>query len=427
MQASAAAEGSAAFDPQWCVFWAHHVRSSQFAIWQPYLRRSRNRFAIMATADEIPDSVRDEVGRLANCAVMEPYAEALDRLAASPEFRGFIYVGSNMDNAALMDAFPDAAHVWVGHGESAKKANRHRTASVYDSVLVADYAAVQRYPRAIRRWVQEGACAIGTPIVEGLRADPWDRPRPVRTLLYAPTWEGFVSGADYSSVADVGPALLAAMPRLAERGTTVLLRPHPGTGIRLPELRDLLDQLEAAGAVRGRVKGDQLMRADVIVSDVSGVTSEYLFTRRPAILPVTTRVRKLMGGEAGIRAEYPWVYRWDVRSESLIDRIEALERDDPLASARDAAAQRLFRDHRTLDDAVRSFDLALAAAHSRHERGSVRKAYERSRAAAVAVADRGPEPRVSSDGGDRVEGVSDQADGTALEGGGVDGISRGDG
>lgn len=427
MQASAAADGSASFDPQWCVFWAHHVRSSQFAIWQPYLRRSRYRFAIMASADDIPAPVRDEVGRLANCMVMEPYEEALDRLAEGREFEGFLYVGSNMDNAAVMDAFPDAAHVWIGHGDSAKKANRHRTASVYDSVFVADYAAVQRYPRAIRRWVLEGACAIGAPIVEGLRADPWEIPRPVRTLLYAPTWEGFASGADYSSLADVGPVLLAEMPRLAERDTTVLLRPHPGTGIRVPELRDLLEQLEAAGAVRGRVKGDELMRADVIVSDVSGVTSEYLFTRRPAILPVTQRLRKLIKDEDGIRAEYPWVYQWDVRSEGLVDRIEALERDDPLASAREVAARRLFRDHRTLDDAVRSFDLALAAAHSRHERGSVRRAYERSRAATVAVADTGPEPRVSSDGGDRVEGVSDRADGTALEGGGVDGISRGDG
>jgi hypothetical protein len=425
MQASADAGGSVSFEPEWCVFWAHYVRSSQFAIWQPYLRRSRFRFGIMATANEVPASVRDEVGRLANCLILEPYAEVLDRLAESHEFRGFIYVGSNMDNAALMDAFPDAAHVWVGHGESAKKANRHRTASAYDSVFVADYAAVQRYPRAIRPWVLEGACAIGTPIVEGLRADPWDRPRPVRALLYAPTWEGFVAGADYSSVAEVGPALLEAMPALAERETTVLLRPHPGTGIRLPELRDLIEQLEAAGAVRGRVKGEQLMRADVIVSDVSGVTSEYLFTRRPAILPVTPRVRKLMRGEVGIRAEYPWVYQWDVRSEGLVDRIEALERNDPLASAREVAARRFFRDHRTLEDAVRSFDLALSAAHSRHERGSIQRAYERSRA--DALADTGPEPRVSSDGGDRVEGLPDRVDGTAPEGGGVDGISRGDG
>ena len=425
MQASAAASGSVSFEPEWCVFWAHHVRSSQFAIWQPYLRRSRFRFGIMATADEIPDVVRDELDELANCSVLEPYAEALGRLAENREFQGFIYIGSNMDNAALMDTFPDATHVWVGHGESAKKANRHRTASAYDSVFVADYAAVQRFPKAIRQWVLEGACAIGTPIVEGLRADPWDRPRPVRTLLYAPTWEGFVAGADYSSVAEVGPALLEAMPALAERETTVLLRPHPGTGIRLPELRDLLDRLEAAGAIPGGLKGEQLMRADVIVSDVSGITSEYLFTRRPAILPVTPRVRKLMRGEAGIRAEYPWVYQWDVRSEGLVDRIEALECDDPLASARDAAARRQFRDHRTLEDAVRSFDLALAAAHARHSRGSVRRTYERSRAAALA--DTGPEPRVSSAGGDRVEGLSDRADGTAPEGGGVDGISRGDG
>jgi hypothetical protein len=425
MEASGAPDGSAQFEPHWCLFWASHVRSSQFQIWQPYLGRSKYRFAIMASADEIPDWVRDQVSPLANCRVMEPYAEVLEHLARSPDFQGFIYVGSYKDNAELMDAFPESAHVWIGHGESAKKANRHRTASLYDSVFVADYAAVDRYPKAIRRWVLEGACAIGTPIVEGLRADPWERPRPIRTLLYAPTWEGFGKGADYSSVAAAGPVLLEAMPALAERGTTVLLRPHPGTGHRQPELRDVLEQLEAAGAIRGQPKAEELMRADVIISDVSGVTSEYLFTRRPAILPVTPRLRKLLKGDDGIRAEYPWVYPWDVASEGLVDRIAVLERTDPLASAREEAAQRFFRDHRTVDDAVRSFDLALGAAGHRDRRGSVRRAYERSRAAAIA--DARHEPRVSSGDGDRVEGVSDRAGGIAPERGGVDGISRGDG
>ena len=316
----------AAFDPHWCVFWASHVRSSQLAIWLPYLRRSDYRYVIMASADGIPDRVLEVIEPLANVAALRPYAEAVTWLEDRPAFRGFLYVGSNLDNAALIDAFPGILHVWLGHGESAKKANAHRTASVYDSVFVADLAAVRRYPRAIERWVGAGAIPIGVPIVDGLRADPWDRPRPIRTLIYAPTWEGRGTNVDYSSVAEAGPALIDAMPALTERGTTVILRAHPGTGSRDPALKDVLERLLIAGAVRGdKGKGEDLMRGDVIVSDVSGVTSEFLFTRRPAIMPVTAGVRRLMRGDSGIRAEYPWVYQWDIATVPLIDQLEALE------------------------------------------------------------------------------------------------------
>ena len=365
-----------AFDPQWCLFWAGHVRPAQFAIWEPYLRRSGFRFVVMASRDLIHDKVREKVEALPRCAIVEPYAAASAWLRGTSGFLGFLYVGSNEDNAALMDTFHDLTHVWVGHGESAKKANAHRTASLYDSVFVGDYSAVRRYPRAIRRWVLDGACAIGVPVVDGLRADPWDRPRPIRTLVYAPTWEGHGPNADYTSLDVVGPALLAAMPALLDRGTSVLLRPHPGTGPRRPELKELLEELVGAGARRDMDKAGALTRADLLISDVSGVTSEFLFTRKPAMLPVTPRLLQLFKGERRLREEYPWVYRWDVARESLVDRLAAMERADPLREARAAAARRLFRDHRTVDDAVRTFDLALDVARRRSKRMPVRLAFE---------------------------------------------------
>ena len=428
MQTLADKDRLAAFDPHWCVFWASHVRSSQLAIWLPYLRRSAYRYVIMASADGLPDRVLEAIEPCANVAVLRPYADAVTWLEDRATFRGFLYVGSNLDNAALIDAFPDASHVWLGHGESAKKANAHRTASVYDSVLVADLAAVRRYPRAIERWVRAGAVRIGVPIVDGLGADPWDRPRPIRTLVYAPTWEGRGTNVDYGSVAEAGPALLDAMPALDERGTTVILRAHPGTGSRNPALKGVLERLVEAGAVRGtRDKGEDLMRGDVIVSDVSGVTSEFLFTRRPAIMPVTARLRTLMRGDAGIRAEYPWVYQWDVERESLIDRLETLERADPLRDTRATSARRLFGDHLTIDAAVRSFDRALASVRWRRRPWPIRTANDARLRLARRATSEPARPRVSSAGGDRVEGMAVRADAADPGGGGVDGGSHGGG
>jgi hypothetical protein len=269
-----------------------------------------------------------------------------------------------------------ASHVWLGHGESGKKANAHRTASVYDSVFVADYAAVDRYQAAIRRWVRHGACAIGTPLVEGIVADPWTRPRPVRTILYAPTWEGRAPTTDYGSVESAGPALVAAMPALRERGVRVILRPHPGTGSRRPELKETLAALVDAGAEHGTDKARDFTDADVIISDISGVTSEFLFTRKPAIMPISPKLLEVMKSERRIEAEYPWVYRWHVDEEDLLTRLAALEGADPLRRARDRAAGRTFRDHRSIEDAVRTFDLALSVTRWRRRRIGVRYAFE---------------------------------------------------
>jgi hypothetical protein len=367
-----------AFEPQWCVFWAHHVRSSQLAIWLPYLRRSRYRYVIMASADVFADNVRAAIAGLPNVAIVEPFAEARTWLRQVPGFRGVLYIVSQPDNMALL-GMRRASHVWLGHGESGKKANAHRTASVYDSVFVADYAAVDRYQQAIRRWVASGACAIGTPMVDGIRADPWTTPRAIRTILYAPTWEGRAPTTDYGSMDSAGPALLAALPALTERGVRVVLRPHPGTGSRRPELRGILAALVDAGAVRGTDKAQDFTDADVIISDISGVTSEFLFTRKPAIMPVSGRLIEVMKGERRIEAEYPWVYRWHVEGEDLLTRLAALEGADPLRRARERAARRTFRDHRSIEDAVRTFDLALSVTRWRRRRIGVRRAFEAKR------------------------------------------------
>jgi hypothetical protein len=363
-------------DPQWIVFWAGHVRPGQFAIWAPYLRRTRYRTLVVRNGRmAIDESVLAAVEPMPRCAIAEPFQQVVTWLEASSDLRGFLYVGSYRQNAELMDAFPDATHVWIGHGESAKKANRHRTATVYDSVFVADYGAVRRYRRGAREWIAAGACAIGVPVVEGLVADPWTTPRPIRTILYAPTWEGGSDAADYGSLPLVAPALLGAMPALRERGVEVIVRPHPSSGHRLAARTALVDALLEAGARTEPDKAVAMTAADVLIGDVSGLTSEFLFTRKPVLLPIWPQLDTLLDPDTRA-SEYPFAYAWDVAATPLLERLATLETSDPLAGARTAAARRVFRGHRTIDDAVATFDLALDAARGRAGRLSVRHAFE---------------------------------------------------
>lgn len=352
------AEIIAEFGPEWIVFWSGQVRTSQFDIWLPYLRRSRYRYAIVASGGVVPDSVRELVAPLPNVEILASWGDSGPWLRKVPTLRGFLYIGNQPENYSVINSFRNQLHIWLGHGESGKAANAFRSASIFDSMFVADYRAVERYPRAIRRWVRAGACAIGVPVVEDVVADPWTRPRPVRTVLYAPTWEGTGDAVDYSSLPEFAPLLRDALPALTAAGVTVILRPHPGTGKRRTEYRDLVAELEGAGAVRSRDKTGAFASADLLISDVSGVVGEFLFTQKPTALVTSQRLLDLRRGDKLVD-EYPWVDPWPVEGLDIPARLEALGRADPLRGARARAAGRMFRGHRSMDAAVRTFDIAL--------------------------------------------------------------------
>ncbi|HEY7573889.1 MAG TPA: hypothetical protein VIB08_01895 [Thermoanaerobaculia bacterium] len=380
------------FDPNWCIFFGRKATAFHLEIWLPYIRRSRYRFVVMAGEDGFSSAVRARVAEIPNCVILEPFEAAKAWLRLCSGFRGFLYIGNKQENFKLVNNFPGKLHIWLGHGESDKVYNAFRTASLYDSMFVARYGVVHRYPAAIRRWVAGGACAIGTPVVEGALKDPWDGPRPIRTLLYAPTWEGHGARADYSSLGEIGPDLAAAIPALAERGTRVVMRPHPMTGHRRPELREIRDAILAAGAIGGRDKAQDFAEADLILSDISGVTAELLFTEKPAVMVMTERIAGLGKDDARIAEEYPWVYRWKAEAEPLVEQIARLEASDPLRGARASAAAGMFAGNRSMEDAVRTFDLALSSVRFRRTRIPVRYAFAAKRLLARLRRERQPRP-----------------------------------
>ena len=220
------------FDPNWCLFWGLNVSSNQLDIWIPYVKRSRHRFAIM-TPGSIRPADRERIAALQNAIIVEPFEHGLEWLRGCRGFRGFLYVGTRPANFQVVNRYGRQAHVFIGHGDSGKGTSGFRTGSLYDSIFVADYSAVRRFPRAIRPWVWRGAIATGTAVVEGVRKDAWIHPRQVRTILYAPTWEGNARN-DYTSLDEVAPVLQSLLPELAARGIEVIVRPHPVTGARRP-------------------------------------------------------------------------------------------------------------------------------------------------------------------------------------------------
>ncbi len=115
----------------------------------------------------------------------------LSRLLQVDSLEGVLYVGNRTRNFRAVKLLPEAAHVFIGHGHSAKAGSSARVATLYDAVLVAGYTDVDRWTQAVQRRLRPRALAIGAPVVPGLRATAGRLPRtrPPR-VLYLPTWEG---------------------------------------------------------------------------------------------------------------------------------------------------------------------------------------------------------------------------------------------
>jgi len=140
--------------------------------------------------------------------------------------------------------------VFVGHGDSDKAASTNPFARVYDEIWVAGEAGRERYASAGTGVAPERVVEVGRPQMGERSARPAPPPGTALRVLYAPTWEGWGDDPFHSSLATVGPDLVRAL--LALPDVVVLYRPHPLSGSRDPAARRghaaVLALLRAAGA-----------------------------------------------------------------------------------------------------------------------------------------------------------------------------------
>src|SRR5690606_24830822 len=122
-----------------------------------------------------------------------------------------------------------------------------------------------------------------------------------KVVLYTPTWTGYYADSNYCSL-PVGHVLIR---QLLERDVTVILRAHPYTSKNRQSIRQLarLEAMLAADAERtgrkhvwgtdateGMTLVECMNHADALVSDVSGVISDFLYSGKP--YAVTDMVNK---------------------------------------------------------------------------------------------------------------------------------------
>ncbi|RKN59017.1 hypothetical protein D7193_01645 [Micromonospora costi] len=248
---------------------------------------------------------------------------------------------------------PGMKHVFVGHGDSDKQASVNPYSKVYDEVWVAGLAGRERYARADVGVLDSDIVEIGRPQLAGVHtfgAESVDRPF---TVLYAPTWEGWLDDDPYhTSLVLMGERIVKGLLAVAPR-VRLIYKPHPLTGSRSKEAKAVhervVELIRAAGGdtdassldgtrhlvVTGRVPAlfDCFNQTDLLISDVSSVVSDFVQSQRPYVVANP-------GGlpEDEFRREYPTSRAAYLLSRDCgeLEKIVAVTRtgDDPMTEAR---------------------------------------------------------------------------------------------
>lgn len=218
--------------------------------------------------------------------------------------RTVLYPANPMQNLHALRHFK-LNHFFINHGESDKAVNQNKLLLAYDKLLVGGSLAHRRLLEAGLKLRRDQVEYVGRPQAE-MALDQTDSlaDNEIKTVLYAPTWEGFVEEVNYSSVYKFG---LDVVESLVGGGFKVIFKPHPYTGSRSSVARQYLDAIKSfcekhdVEVVDSMVSIHSCMnRSDLLVTDVSSVLNEYLVTRKPVILCVTERLSGV-----NVTAEFP--------------------------------------------------------------------------------------------------------------------------
>lgn len=362
-----------AYSPEVILYFSGATAAAyQARMWLPTLERI-NRRAIV---------VLRERGMAAH---LEPSTLPMVCIPSSADLMSFralfsaklcLYV-SNVGRNVHMLRIPTLRSAFLNHGDSDKEASFNPFSRVYDEVWVAGPAGRDRYRRAKVGVRDENIHEVGRPQLEGISTE--GPGLPYRTVLYAPTWEGWNDDLFHTSLITMGPRIVRALldhdPPLR-----VIYKPHPLTGYRdksaLRAHRKIVAMMEAAELATSKARHpsraagaaprirhliatgpgpdlyDCFNQCDLLISDISSVVADFLASEKPYAV---TNVAGLP--EHAFHERYPSTEAGVLLGENLAGLADFLDREDTLARARIKLRSYLFGPE--YPDAMTRFNAAV--------------------------------------------------------------------
>lgn len=290
-------EDAALLDAVWderVMVWFSETRDGLYQIegWYQALRAldAEHGVVIVCQDSRTAAQIRADSGLTVRTVAQE---STLEGLLARSAVALCLYVNNHPNNFIPL-RFRSLLHVNVLHGDSDKIATVSNQVKAYDFVLVAGRAAVDRYAAHLPLFDADAHCiVVGRPQIDA-RLQRRSTTGHRRTVLYAPTWEGAGPTVAYGSVRSHGAALVRS---LIDAGLAVIYRPHPLSGVRDPgygeadaEVRAIVSGAAVAVPDAGhaisteRPIENDFADADLLVSDISAVTIDWLPTGRPIVV-----------------------------------------------------------------------------------------------------------------------------------------------
>ncbi|SDS65974.1 CDP-glycerol glycerophosphotransferase, TagB/SpsB family [Friedmanniella luteola] len=327
------------YAPEFVVYTSRPDDASyQVLMWLPYLQRAGLRFLVV-TRNAVPAAALAEQ---TDVPVVEARSTADLEALVGPSLKAAFYVNASSGNGAMV-RFQHLTHIYLGHGDSDKPPSYNPTHAMYDAVFAAGPAAARRYAAHGVRIPAEKFRVVGRPQVEDVHQV--DRPISAVTepvVLYAPTWRGHVEETMLYSL----PGGERIVQALLDRGATVVFRPHPFSydfaddAAVIGRIHDLLAadarrtgraHLWGAAAESERGILDCINVSDAMVSDVSSVVVDYLFSGKPfAMVAVPAEPPEFLAEFPVAAASY--VVRGDLAD--LDGQLTAMLGPDPLREQR---------------------------------------------------------------------------------------------
>lgn len=208
--------------------------------------------------------------------------DLLMQLLELSKFKALIYVNNSYQNFQTL-AYQQAAHIHVNHGESDKISMVSNQSKAYDKVFVAGAAAKDRYLSAVAWLDEKKLIPVGRPQLD-LDTTPILETSALKTITYAPTWEGEDEANNYTSMDCYGTQIIDAA--VAQSNCRVIYKPHP----RIMDSKDPLITAAHKYIINKLSRGEHeihlagdvlsvLKETDLLISDISSVTLDYLYLR----------------------------------------------------------------------------------------------------------------------------------------------------
>jgi CDP-glycerol glycerophosphotransferase (TagB/SpsB family) len=261
---------------------------------------------------------------------------------ACPKLVGVLYA-SNTGNTIHFLRFPQLRHIFLGHGDSDKSASCHKFFRAYDEVWTAGQAHVDRFRNSGIDFSNMRFRIVGRPTLRKLMKTR-QRHAAGGRFLYLPTWEGFQSDQNYSSIA-LGQDFLVDVALSTGKAAEVKL--HPWTGTQNCKLFGIEEEISArcdSAGVSLRVAdkdtpvADLMVDADLLIADISSVVSDFLCTERPIFLFLPKSPLLRMSTSKMSVESYCYVFSDPTELASLVHRA-IVDGDDYLRDARSKAAR----------------------------------------------------------------------------------------